>query len=96
MSLILFGFRKATLGGEGYEVWVILGHVYGLFARFPTIDSVLDDMLEQVLYYHQLFYVVFETKQFSLPILFFQFLNKNDPLYIHVLLTTVLIPQDGY
>ena len=75
MSLILFGFRKATLGGEGYEVWVILG---------------------QVLYYHQLFYVVFETKQFSLPILFFQFLNKNDPLCIHVLLTTVLIPQDGY
>ena len=29
---------------ERYEVWAILGYVYGLFARFHTIDSVLDDM----------------------------------------------------
>ena len=49
-----------------------------------------------MLYYHQLFRLVFETKQFSLPILFFQFLNQHDPLCIRVLLTTVLITQDGY
>ena len=35
-------------------------------------------------------------KQFSLPILFFQFLNKPDLLCIQVLLTTALIVQDGY
>ena len=28
---------------ECYEVWVILEHVYGLFAGFHAIDSVLDD-----------------------------------------------------
>ena len=28
---------------ERYEVWVYLGHVYGLFAEFHTNDSVLDD-----------------------------------------------------
>ena len=49
-----------------------------------------------MLYYHQLFCLVFETKQFSLPILFFQFLNQHDPLCIHVLLTTVLNAQDSY
>ena len=27
---------------------------------------------------------------------FFQFLNQHGPLCIHVLLTTVLIAQDGY
>ena len=45
LSLIVFGFQKATLGGDGraYEVWVILRHVYGLFAGFHKIDSVLDD-----------------------------------------------------
>ena len=43
-SLIVFGFRKATLGGDGrtYEVWVILGHVYGLFAGFHAIDKNFD------------------------------------------------------
>ena len=81
---------------DHYEVWVILGYVYELFAEFHAFDSVLDDTQEQVLYYHQLFCLVFETKQFSLPILFFQFLNQHDPLCIHVLLTTVLIAQDGY
>ena len=81
---------------ERYEVWVYLGHVYGLFAEFHTNDSVLDDTLEHVLYYNQLFYLVFETKQFSLPILPFQFLNQHDPLCIHVLPTTDLIAQDGY
>ena len=35
---------------EPYEVWVILGYVYGLFARFHTIDSVLDDMHRTVKY----------------------------------------------
>ena len=50
----------------------------------------------QVLYYDQTFWLVFETEQFSLPILFFQFLNQHDPFCVHVLLTTVLIAQDGY
>ena len=40
LYLIVFGFRKATLGDdvECYEVWVVLEHVYGLFTRFLTID----------------------------------------------------------
>ena len=49
-----------------------------------------------MLHYHQPFCFVFETKLFSLPILFFQFLNQHDPVYIHVLLITVLITQNGY
>ena len=91
---MLFYFEKLPLVVmvEHYEVWVILGHVYELFAGFPSIDSVLDDTS----IYHQFFCLVFETKHFSLPILFFQFLNKHDPLCIHELLTTVLIAQDGY
>ena len=96
LSLIVFGFRKATLGGDGRVLLSLLGHVYRLFSGFHTTDSVLDNTLFQVLYYHQLFCLVFETKQFSLPILFFQFLNKRDPLCIHVLLSTALIAQDGY
>ena len=45
LSLIVFGFKKLPLVVmiEHYKVWVILGHVYGLFAGFHTIDSVLDD-----------------------------------------------------
>ena len=46
LSLIVFGFQKATLVCDGsvcYEVWVILGHAYGLLAQLHTIDSVLDD-----------------------------------------------------
>ena len=93
MSLTVFGFRKATLGGDGRVLLSFLGHVNGLFAGF---DSVLNNTLFQVLYYHQLFCLVFEAKQFPLPILFFQFLNKLDPLCIHVLLSTALIAQDGY
>ena len=81
---------------ERYEVWVILGHVYWLFAEFHAIYSVLNDTQEQVLYCHQLFCLVFQTKQFFLPILLFQFLNQHDRLCIHVLLTTVLIAQDVY
>ena len=50
----------------------------------------------QVLYYYQSFCLVFETKQFSQQMIFFQFLNQRDPFCIHVLLTTVLIAQDGY
>ena len=42
---------------------------------------------KQVLHYYQ---------QFSLPILFFQFLNQHGPFCIRVLLITVLIVQDGY
>ena len=49
-----------------------------------------------MLYYHQPFSFVFQTKQFSLPILFYQFVNQHDPLCIHVLQITVLIAQDGY
>ena len=64
---------------EPYEIWVILIHVYWLFAEFHTIDSVLDDTWEQVLCYYQLFCLVFETKHFSLPILLFQFLTQHDP-----------------
>ena len=60
---------------ERDEVWVILGHVYGVLAELHKINSVLDDTQEQVLYYHQLFCLVFETKQLCLPILLFQFLN---------------------
>ena len=30
---------------ECYDFWVILGHVYGLLAEFPSIDSVLDDTI---------------------------------------------------
>ena len=51
---------------------------------------------KQVLYYYQHFCLVFEKKQFSLLILFFQFLNQHDPFCIRVLLITVLIVQDGY
>ena len=51
---------------------------------------------KQVLYYYQHFCLVFEKKQFFLPILFFQFLNRHDPFCIRVLLITVLIVQDGY
>ena len=79
---------------ERYETWVILGHAYGLFAIFHAIDSVLDDTYEQVLYYHQILSCIW-TRQFSLAILLFQFLNKHDPLCIHVLLATVLTPQDS-
>ena len=50
----------------------------------------------QMLYYHQPFSFVFQTKQFSLPILFYQFVNQHDPLCIHVLQIAVLIAQDGY
>ena len=96
MSLIVFGFRKASFGGDDRALWSLLGHVYWLFAGFHTTDSVLDDTLFRVLYYLQLFCFVFETKPVSLPILFFQFLNKLHPLCIHDLLTTVLIAQDGY
>ena len=39
---------------QHYDAWVILRHVYGLFARFHAVDSVLDDMQKQVLYYHQI------------------------------------------
>ena len=41
LSLIVFGFRKATLGDnvEFYEAWMVLEHVYwALFTRFLTID----------------------------------------------------------
>ena len=46
LSLIRLDFENLALVVmvERYEVWVILGHVYGLFARFHTVDSVLDDM----------------------------------------------------
>ena len=67
---------------DRYKGWVILRHIYGLFTGFHTIDSALDDTQEQVLYYHQLFCLIFQTKQFSLTILFFQFLNQHDPLCI--------------
>ena len=61
---------------------MILKHVYALFAR--------------EIFYHQPFCLVLEVKQFSLQILFFQFLNQHHPFCIHVLLTTVLVAQDGY
>ena len=56
----------------------------------------LNDAKEQELYYHQRFCLIFETKQFSLPIVLFQFLDQHGPLCIHVLLTSVLIAQDSY
>ena len=43
LSLIVFGFQKATLGGDGRALRSLLGHVYWLFAGFHSIDSVLDD-----------------------------------------------------
>ena len=46
LSLIVFGFQKATLVCDVrvcYEVWVILGHAYGVLGELHTIDSVLDD-----------------------------------------------------
>ena len=41
LSLIGLDFENLALV---ILVWVILGHVYGLFARFHAVDSVLDDM----------------------------------------------------
>ena len=38
---------------------------------------------------------MFETKQLSLPILFFEFLDEHDPLCMHVLPTTLVIAQNG-
>ena len=67
---------------DRYEVWVFL--VMG------------SSQEKQVLYYHQHFCLAFEKKHFSLPVLFFQFLNQHDPFCIRVLLITVLIVQDGY
>ena len=67
---------------DRYEVWVFL-----------VMSSSQE---KQVSYYYQHFCLVFEKKQFSLPILFFQFLNQHDPFCIRVLLITVLIVQDGY
>ena len=46
-SLSLFlDFEKlpSVLMAERYEVSIILGHAYGLFARFYTVDSMLDGM----------------------------------------------------
>ena len=42
------------------------------------------------------FFVSYLQQNSSLPILFFQILNKHDPLCIYVLLTIVLIAQNGY
>ena len=41
LSLIRLDFENLALV---ILVWVILGHVYELFARFHAVDSVLDDM----------------------------------------------------
>ena len=41
LSLIRLDFENLALV---ILVWVILGYVYGLFARFHAVDSVLDDM----------------------------------------------------
>ena len=46
-SLSLFSdFEKlpSVLMAERYEVSIILGNAYGLFARFYTVDSMLDGM----------------------------------------------------
>ena len=46
-SLSLFlDFEKlpSVLMAERYEVWMILGHAYRLFARFYTVNSILDGM----------------------------------------------------
>ena len=45
LSLIVFGFRKATIGGDGRALYNLgdLGNVFRLFAKFHTINSVLDD-----------------------------------------------------
>ena len=45
LSLVFLDFEKLPLVMmvKRYEFWVILINVYGLFAEFHTIDSVLDD-----------------------------------------------------
>ena len=75
---------------ERYEVCVVFGHVYRVLAEFDTVHSELYHTLKQVLYYRQVF-LDFETKQFSLPIFIYPFLNQYDRLCIQVLLATVLI-----
>ena len=96
LSLIIFGFWRSTLGGDGRALWSLADFNTGLWALRRLLFNWFSagwyvrtsDILSSI------FLSRFWNETVSVPILLFQFLNQHDPLCIHVLLTTVLIAQD--
>ena len=98
LSVIAFGFQKVALGGDGKALWNMgdfRTFLWGLRRISHNWFSAEWYVRTSVLL-SSVFCLVFKTKQLSLTILFFQFLKQHDPVCTYVLLTFLLIAQDGY